>query len=437
MSKMTLQDLAAVLVAKNELDEDKADQFVKTFFDILTTGMQQDKSVKIKGLGTFKVVEVEPRESINVNTGERLVIEGHDKINFIPEKGLKMLVNKPFEQFETVVLNEKTDFSGLENMDGLLENLDDDPFATDIDENASTEDHSKCESDEQKGEINVDDVEEEDEPIHIISEHIISGSNEGEDNPSVVYQQVQPVEQTSSTDTTSAAKNSTEEVPQVVSDIIQESYKQDVAEQEPVRQDTAVQIADGKSEEAETNEDNGHGINHTIMTIVVALICFIGGYVTSAFFPLDNLVEIFSKGGKNVAVIKKAVNHPARTIQKKSPIPVAAKPVQVDASSVPAVKGNAVQTTAEINALQASFDSEKYDRLNRQVRYGAYKIIGIEKTVTLRKGQSLNYLAERKFGSRDMLCYILALNGLRKNDVVKEGQKILIPKLELRHKRRK
>ena len=130
MSKFGLQDLAAAIAKKHGLEQDKTEVLVKTFFETIEEGLYEDKSVKIKGLGTFKVVEVEPRESVNVNTGERVVIEGHEKINFSPEAALKDLVNKPFAQFETVVLNDGTDFSGLKNNpEELLENLDDDPFS--------------------------------------------------------------------------------------------------------------------------------------------------------------------------------------------------------------------------------------------------------------------------------------------------------------------
>jgi nucleoid DNA-binding protein len=198
MSKFGLQDLAAAIAKKHGLEQDKTEVLVKTFFETIEEGLYEDKSVKIKGLGTFKVVEVEPRESVNVNTGERVVIEGHEKINFSPEAALKDLVNKPFAQFETVVLNDGTDFSGLKNNpEELLENLDDDPFSmtensedgyernsvkkpskgegadTPVEENEPSMDVLQEISETSDNEdVSIDESEPEDqeEPIHILSE---------------------------------------------------------------------------------------------------------------------------------------------------------------------------------------------------------------------------------------------------------------------------
>ena len=86
------------------------------FFDIISSELKNGNQVKIKGLGTFKVQAVKPRESVNVNTGERVLIEGHDKISFTPDTVMKELVNKPFSQFETVVINDGVDTEELERI---------------------------------------------------------------------------------------------------------------------------------------------------------------------------------------------------------------------------------------------------------------------------------------------------------------------------------
>ncbi len=117
MGKISIQDLAAKLVEQNGLSKRDAMVFVNTMFDIVRQALDYDKMVKIKGLGTFKIVEVDARESVNVNTGERVLIDGHNKISFMPDTLMKELVNKPFSQFETVVLNEGVDFEeGQEQM---------------------------------------------------------------------------------------------------------------------------------------------------------------------------------------------------------------------------------------------------------------------------------------------------------------------------------
>ena len=113
MAKLTLQDLANVLVEKNGLSKQEALQFVTAIFEAVQDGLQKEKLVKIKGLGTFKVIEVEARESVNVNTGERVIISSHQKITFTPDAAMKELVNKPFSGFETVVLNEGVNFDDM------------------------------------------------------------------------------------------------------------------------------------------------------------------------------------------------------------------------------------------------------------------------------------------------------------------------------------
>ena len=113
MIKIT--DLTNALVEKNKMTKKEAEFFISLFVDVITDGIKSDKQVKIKGLGTFKVTSVSSRESVDVNTGERIIIEGRDKISFIPETSLKNRVNAPFEQFETVMVNDDADFSAIDD----------------------------------------------------------------------------------------------------------------------------------------------------------------------------------------------------------------------------------------------------------------------------------------------------------------------------------
>ena len=113
MGKISIQDLAQVLVERKGLNKRDAAIFASAMFDIIQTNLEKDKVVKIKGLGTFKIIDVDDRESVNVNTGERVLIEGHNKITFTPDALMKELVNKPFSQFETVVLNDGVDFEDM------------------------------------------------------------------------------------------------------------------------------------------------------------------------------------------------------------------------------------------------------------------------------------------------------------------------------------
>ena len=114
MDKYTVQQLADILIRKNRLSENEAQAFVCAIFDVIKEGLEADRQVKIKGFGTFKIIDVDPRESVNVNTGERVLIGGHQKITFTPDSVMKEMVNRPFSQFETVILNDGVDFSDVE-----------------------------------------------------------------------------------------------------------------------------------------------------------------------------------------------------------------------------------------------------------------------------------------------------------------------------------
>lgn len=123
MSKISLSDLAQRLAEKSGISLQDAELFIRKMFDVANEGLQSDKLVKMKWLGTFKVMAVKDRESVDVNTGERIIIEGRDKISFTPDNILKEIVNKPFAQFETVVVNDGVDF---DEIDRKFENAEED-----------------------------------------------------------------------------------------------------------------------------------------------------------------------------------------------------------------------------------------------------------------------------------------------------------------------
>lgn len=116
-NRVGIRELAMALVNKNKLSLKEAENFVATMFDTLNVGLNDDKQVKLKGLGTFKVMSVSARKSVDVNTGEPIIIDGRDKISFTPDSTMKDLVNKPFAQFDTVVINDGVDLKELERMD--------------------------------------------------------------------------------------------------------------------------------------------------------------------------------------------------------------------------------------------------------------------------------------------------------------------------------
>ena len=124
MAKILIADLAKEVAKKHKLPQKETEQFIANMFAVVAEGLQQDKLVKVKGLGTFKVTQVKPRESVDVNTGERVLISGHDKVTFTPDSLMKELVNKPFAQFETVVINGDVDFAAIDAANPTVETED-------------------------------------------------------------------------------------------------------------------------------------------------------------------------------------------------------------------------------------------------------------------------------------------------------------------------
>ena len=133
--KLLIQDIAEAISTKSGISRKDSEAFVKALFETIEQGLTSDKFVKIKGLGTFKVIAVGERESININTGERFSISGHDKITFTPETSLKELVNRPFSHFQTVILNDETDIEELEEVDKLSEILPEEPHCQSVSRN--------------------------------------------------------------------------------------------------------------------------------------------------------------------------------------------------------------------------------------------------------------------------------------------------------------
>ncbi len=132
--KYTLQDLAALLAERESLPLEQAEDFVRSFFELTEEGLLKDSFVKVTGFGTFKLVEVSERESVNINTGERFQISGHNKISFTPDGTLRELVNRPFAHFTTVTLNDKTSEAALEEAER--------PLAEESTESSATSSHT-------------------------------------------------------------------------------------------------------------------------------------------------------------------------------------------------------------------------------------------------------------------------------------------------------
>lgn len=502
MSKISLSDLAQRLAEKSGISLQDAELFIRKMFDVANEGLQSDKLVKMKWLGTFKVMAVKDRESVDVNTGERIIIEGRDKISFTPDNILKEIVNKPFAQFETVVVNDGVDF---DEIDRKFENAEEDGPVSDStlesvpdSENSSVESFVEQDSPATSGVIDFLDEENEapvsDEMI-VIGEKRLSQENvaepeekkpEGsepvatEPEPAVFKPAVSEPEEsesaTSELETKESEVPAQNEVESVVSDEENESTLTEetpIAEKVPSDEEnsiTEIPIVEEAPFEEKASSDEVTDKRHIVLprSLVVAasvvFLAMIGGLGWFAFnygkmaaqrdhlaLQLDNYQQIAtekkapakSASTQEEIFRKKAIEDSVRMAQASEAVKKAENAEQnmdatadkqsIDVKSAEAKKHAEAKKTeearkqAEKHAAQAS---SKYDQ-DARVRTGAYRIIGVSEVVTAREGQTIKSLSQKYLGP-GMECYVEALNG---NSLLKPGQKVKIPKLELKKKK--
>ena len=505
MSKISLSDLAQRLAEKSGISQQDAELFIRKMFDVANEGLQSDKLVKMKWLGTFKVMAVKDRESVDVNTGERIIIEGRDKISFTPDNILKEIVNKPFAQFETVVVNDGVDF---DEIDRKFENAEEDGPVSDStlesvpdSENSSVESFVEQDSPATSGVIDFLD-EENDAPVSdemiVIGEKRLSQENVAEPEetnpeekkpeesepaatePAVFKPAVsEPVESESATselETKESEVPAQNEVESVVSDEENESTLTEetpIAEKVPSDEEnsiTEIPIVEEAPFEEKASSDEVTDKRHIVLprSLVVAasvvFLAMIGGFGWFAFnygkmaaqrdhlaLQLDNYQQIAaekkapikSASTQEEIFRKKAIEDSVRMAQASEAVKkvenaeqnmdATADKQSIDVKSAEAKKHAEAKKTEEARKQtekHAAQASSKYDQ-DARVRTGAYRIIGVSEVVTAREGQTIKSLSQKYLGP-GMECYVEALNG---NSLLKPGQKVKIPKLELKKKK--
>ena len=540
MSKISLSDLAQRLAEKSGISLQDAELFIRKMFDVANEGLQSDKLVKMKWLGTFKVMAVKDRESVDVNTGERIIIEGRDKISFTPDNILKEIVNKPFAQFETVVVNDGVDF---DEIDRKFENAEEDGSVFDStlecvpdSDNSSLDSFVEQDSPVTSGVIDFLD-EENDAPVSdemiVIGEKRLSQENVAEPEekkpegsepaatepaatePAVFKPAVsEPVESESATselETKESEVPAQNEVESVVSDEENESTLTEetpIAEKVPSAEDNSITETpivekvpsneenfteapieeEASSDEETPPSDEVTDKRHVVLprSLVVAasvvFLAMIGGFGWFAFnygkmaaqrdhlaLQLDNYQQTLTEKKvpaksaltQEEILHKKAIEDSVRMAQASEAVKKAENAGQnmnatvdkqsIDVKSAEAKKNLEAKKLADAKKQQetkklaeakkkeearkqtekhAAQASSKYDQ-DVRVRTGAYRIIGVSEVVTAREGQTIKSLSQKYLGP-GMECYVEALNG---NSLLKPGQKVKIPKLELKKKK--
>ena len=387
MSKLNIYDLCSVLTSKNGLDDKESHRFIKAIFDVIQEGLDEDKIVKVKGLGTFKIIEVDDRESINVNTGERVLIEGHSKLTFTPDSVMKEIVNKPFSQFETVILNEGVDFP---------EPVVEEPAVEDIIADEPAEDKEIIV--EPQIDNNVAEQSVEEEPV---------------------------------------AEKTVAEEP-----VAEEPVAEEPVAEEPVAEDSVVEFTDDNDnvqsgeensvEESVFETSNNNSILRWILSGVAVLLLILGaaygGYLYGRYELSEEIAYKQMKADLKTAEI---TTKKAQVAIKKDSVAQ-----EVDATKIGAMSIDNKDESAndEAKTETAKTSSDKYEDMDIRVRTGAYRIIGEDRTVKAKAGQTVEDIATKLLGP-GMSCYVEVYNGLDGKATLKEGQTIKIPKLELKKRR--
>ena len=459
MSKFSLNTLGKLLADKSGLSQVEAELFIRKMFDVCNQGLDADKQVKIKWLGTFKVQATKDRESINVNTGERFTIEGRDKLTFTPDNILKEIVNKPFAQFETVVVNDGVDFDEI-----------DEKFGEEQTEDAPAQ---------------VLDFLDEEKTATPNPEVVVIGSEKEKEKEAEAELAKQIAIEQAKLERLKQAQLEQERIQKEKQEqerLEQERLEQEKLEQERLEQEKlelaqqqqalkavvepAVPASDESEEEEEEEESsNSHHIvipRYLVVAVCLIVVALIGGMGWFAFnygqmtAQRDHLAMQLNQ--YHQAPAKKVPAKPAaaplsqeqklrqKAMEDSIRMAKTAEAVKLaensDEESANTEKAKQAEATAKAEAKEKAKDkaeekatskiaSSQYDK-DARVRTGAYRIIGVAQTVTVGAGQTLEQISTRYLGS-GMECYVEALNG---TSTVKAGQKIKIPKLELKKKKK-
>ena len=435
MGKVSVAWIAEAIAGKHGLTQKDAEQFVATFFDLINEALHEEKMVKVKGLGTFKVIDVRERESINVNTGERVVIESHGKISFTPDPIMRDLVNKPFAQFETVMLNDDVDIEELNAVsvdEEPLTIVDEQPQEVEEESNVAAAgpevvDEQPLMNEDQSQEETVPQLQEVEEPMLEVVERFVEEEPEQvvEEEPEQVVEElpVEAEEQPQQALETEAALMPVEASP--VDDEPQPEEELSVAEEEPL----AAQDEDDEEEEKPSSFFERHEtLLLTLSHLFVAAIALAIGYIIGMqHFDMDRPV-VQETVVDSTARVSKTVVKPAAKDSVKDTVKEKAQQVKEDKHLLKEEDVVNVPAAATHDQSATANDSKQLATANAMVKTGAYRIVGTAKTITVKKGDTMERLSRLYLGE-GMSCYIQLHNGVAE---VSEGMRLKIPKLELK-----
>ena len=455
MAKSAIQLITSALAKQHNLSAADAAAFVDAFFDIISSELKNGNQVKIKGLGTFKVQAVKPRESVNVNTGERVLIEGHDKISFTPDTVMKELVNKPFSQFETVVINDGVDTEELERIpaedssDEVKSELVDDATTKNTSEEKLLVEEERTEVEDTKDETNnissvkggaeieaEDNLNEKNLPIDVIEEPTTEENEaifDSEEKPSnleekkeekqevakevdskvdsIVESKVDAiVEPKVEEETIEVEVKSVQSVPNTSEEREESSNENNIDKKELPNSSEPTNISEDEDTDVESSEN---GILKKVALVAFIVIICLGIFLWARMSSTNSM--------KKTKEVAEQVN----TSDDHSSL--GTKTISADTTSVTKVhKTPEKKETAKVDSFMALNSDPR-------IRYGAYNIIGIDRIVVLKKGETMEKYSRKTLGA-DMVGYFQVLNGRK---TMQAGDTMKVPKVELRPEYRK
>lgn len=431
-----IKDLARFLVEKHGIKLADAELFISLMTEIINEGVHRERQVKIKGLGTFKLTSVSSRESIDVNTGERIVIEGRDKLSFAPDNAMKELVNQPFSQFETVVVND-----GVELEDEYKEQAE---------EVAPAEEKKEIVEEKDVEEIELP-REEPVEPIAVVSEMSAETMSLKEEKQEDKVQEILSETNVSEVEQIETAQETIE----TASDNVAKD-EEDTPDSSPEKEDEPM-VEETDSRENDNEDTENISIVNTphkssymkplvvgfvaLFVVLIGTICFMFMKLCQQNEQIYNFkmemqtlqLELLKKQYSTMKGCSKvmkpaAVAEPAPA--EKMPTPVAEKPTPVTGKSTSDVE----RPTSVAEKPVSSKEEDAYEALNKsdaRVRTGAYRIVGVKQVVKVKRGQTLSSISRLYLGP-GMECYIEVMN---KNKELKEGDRVKIPELKRKHRK--
>ena len=455
MAKSAIQLITSALAKQHNLSAADAAAFVDAFFDIISSELKNGNQVKIKGLGTFKVQAVKPRESVNVNTGERVLIEGHDKISFTPDTVMKELVNKPFSQFETVVINDGVDTEELERVpsedssDEVKSELVDETTTKNTSEEKTVAEEERTEVEDTKEGTNnsssvkedavieaEDNLNEKNLPVDVIEEPTTEENEaifDSEEKPSnleekkeeklevakevdskvdsIVESKVDAiVEPKVEEETIEVEVKSVQSVPNTSEEREESSNENNIDKKELPNSSEPTNISEDEDTDVESSEN---GILKKVALVAFIVIICLGIFLWARMSSTNS-----KKKTKEVAEqVNTSEDHSSLGTQT----------VSADTTSV-----TKVHETPEKKET-AKVDSFMPLNSDPRIRYGAYNIIGIDRIVVLKKGETMEKYSRKTLGA-DMVGYFQVLNGRK---TMQAGDTMKVPKVELRPEYRK